>query len=148
MFHRKRDARGTNGDDTSLIASGTVIRGDVYFAGTLHLDGCVEGAVLATSDEATLTLSEHAKVDGEIRVPHAVINGHVTGNVTISARLQLAPLARIDGDLCYHTLEMAAGARVNGRIAQQSEAAPRELAAPLPAADETADETIDDAVVV
>ncbi len=143
MFHRKRDARDACGRDTSLIAQGTVIRGDVYFTGTLHLDGRIEGGVLASSDEALLTLSEHGQVDGEIRVPQAVINGHVTGNVTISARLQLAPLARIDGDLCYHTLEMAAGAQVNGRIARQAEAVPRELAAPQPAAVEV----IDDAVV-
>ena len=144
MFHRKRDTRSTCDGDTSLIAPGTVIRGDVYFTGALHLAGRIEGSVLATSDDAMLTFSEHAKVDGEIRVPQAVINGHVTGNVVISARLQLAPLACIDGDLCYHTLEMAAGARVNGHIAQQAEAAPRELAASLP----TTDEVIDDAFAV
>ena len=144
MFHRKRDAHGSDNRDTSLIASGTVIRGDVHFTGTLHLDGRIEGSVRATGEEAMFTLSEHGEVEGEIHVPQAVINGHVVGNVVISARLQLAPLARIDGDLRYHTLEMAAGAQINGRIARQAEAVPRELGSP-----QTADaEVADDAVVV
>ena len=48
----------------------------------------------------------------------------------ISARLELAAQARIDGDLRYHTLEMAAGAQVNGRISRQAEETRRELPAP------------------
>ncbi|HEY1588511.1 MAG TPA: polymer-forming cytoskeletal protein, partial [Rhodanobacter sp.] len=115
---------------TSLIARGTVIRGDLRFNGALHLDGRIEGTVSAEGEDAMLTLSEHGQVQGEIRVPHAVINGHVTGDVHVSARLELAPQARIDGDLRYHTLEMAAGAQVNGRISRQVEDAPRELPSP------------------
>lgn len=130
MLNRKRHDRNHVSHDTSLIAQGTVIRGDLRFSGALHLDGRIEGTVLAEGDDAMLTLSEHGQVQGEIRVPHAVINGHVTGNIYISARLELAAQARIDGDLCYHTLEMAAGAQVNGRIARQVEEAPRELPAP------------------
>jgi cytoskeletal protein CcmA (bactofilin family) len=138
MLNRKRNARSnTASHDTSLIARGTVIRGDLHFSGALHLDGRIEGAVLAEGDDAMFTLSEHGQVQGEIRVPHAVINGHVTGDVHISARLELAAQARIDGDLRYHTLEMAAGAQVNGRIARQDGQEQRELPAPQ-SADETA----------
>lgn len=131
MLNRKRhDRRSSDSHETSLIACGTVIRGDLRFSGALHLDGRIEGTVLAEGDDAMFTLSEHGQVHGEIRVPHAVINGHVTGDVHVSARLELAPNARIDGDLRYHTLEMAAGAQVNGRISRQAEESPRELPAP------------------
>lgn len=142
MFHRKPATPAPSGSETSLIARGTVIRGDVYFSGALYLDGRIEGSVVATSDEALLTVSEQGQVDGEIRVPQAVINGHVTGNVTVSVRLQLAALARIDGDLCYRTLEMAAGAQVNGHIARQAEPAPRELGGPEAADREIADDAV------
>lgn len=138
MFNRKRSDHGhashRGSHDTSLIARGTVIRGDLRFSGALHLDGRIEGSVLGDGEDAMFTLSEHGEVQGEIRVPHAVINGHVIGDVQVSARLELAPQARIDGDLRYHTLEMAAGAQVNGRISRQTEEAPRELAAPDPLA--------------
>lgn len=130
MLNRRRKERRNSSSETSLIARGTVIRGDLQFSGALHLDGRIEGAVLAEGDDAMFTLSEHGEVQGEVHVPHAVINGHITGDVHVSARLELAPLARIDGDLRYHTLEMAAGAQVNGRIARQTEDVQRALAAP------------------
>jgi cytoskeletal protein CcmA (bactofilin family) len=131
MLSRKRNERSqTTSQDTSLIAHGTVIRGDLRFSGALHLDGRIEGSVLGEGDDAIFTLSEHGHVQGEIRVPHAVINGHVTGDVHVWVRLELAAQARIDGDLRYHTMEMAAGAQVNGRIARQADDAQRELPAP------------------
>jgi len=130
MLNRKRNDRNHTSHETSLIARGTLIRGDLRFSGALHLDGRIEGTVLGEGDDAMFTLSEHGQVHGEIRVPQAMINGHVTGDVYVSARLELAPQARIDGDLRYHTLEMAAGAQVNGRISRQAEEAQRELPAP------------------
>ncbi|HZY34267.1 MAG TPA: polymer-forming cytoskeletal protein [Rhodanobacter sp.] len=132
MLNRRRNDRNdrNTSHETSLIARGTVIRGDLRFSGALHLDGRIEGTVLGEGDDAMFTLSEHGQVHGEIHVPQAVINGHVTGDVVVSVRLELAPLARIDGDLRYHTLEMAAGAQVNGRISRQVEEVQRELPAP------------------
>jgi cytoskeletal protein CcmA (bactofilin family) len=130
MLNRKRNERNHTNHETSLIARGTVIRGDLRFSGALHLDGRIEGTVLGEGDDAMFTLSEHGQVHGEIRVPQAVINGHVTGDVYVGVRLELAPQARIDGDLRYHTMEMAAGAQVNGRISRQIEEAQRELPAP------------------
>ncbi len=133
MLNRRRSDRNDRNHtshETSLIARGTVIRGDLRFSGALHLDGRIEGSVLGEGDDAMFTLSEHGQVHGEIHVPQAVINGHVTGDVNVSVRLELAPQARIDGDLRYHTLEMAAGAQVNGRISRQVEQAQRELPAP------------------
>jgi cytoskeletal protein CcmA (bactofilin family) len=137
MLNRRRNERSNTSHETSLIARGTVIRGDLRFSGALHLDGRIEGTILGEGDDAILTLSEFGHVQGEIRVPHAVINGHVTGDVHVSARLELAPQAHIDGDLRYHTLEMSAGAQVNGRISRQVEEAQRELPAPV-ALEETA----------
>jgi cytoskeletal protein CcmA (bactofilin family) len=144
MLNRKRRDladRPHRSEETSLIARGTVLRGDVCFHGALHLDGRVEGSVIADGDDAVFTLSEHGHVQGEIRVPHAIINGQVTGDVHVSVRLELAPQAHIDGDLRYHMLEMAAGAQVNGRISRIALEAPRELAAPQ------AEEGLDEAVV-
>jgi cytoskeletal protein CcmA (bactofilin family) len=117
--------------ETSLISIGTIIKGDVRFTGTLHLDGRIEGSVIGEGNSAVFTLSEHGQVQGEVRVPHAMINGQVTGNIFASERLELAMQARVIGDVRYNTLEMAAGAQVNGRIAHQGEDhVQRELPAP------------------
>jgi cytoskeletal protein CcmA (bactofilin family) len=130
MLNRKRSERSPNHHDTSLIARGTVIRGDVHFSGTLHLDGRIEGIVQAEEEQAVFTLSENGVVQGEVRVPQAIINGHVVGDIHVSERLELAPQARVTGDVHYRTLEMAAGAQVNGRISHRVAEAPRELPAP------------------
>jgi cytoskeletal protein CcmA (bactofilin family) len=69
-------------------------------------------------------------VQGDIRVPHAIINGQVQGDIHIDERLELAPQARVHGDVHYKTLEMSAGAQVNGRMTHHAGGATRELPAP------------------
>ena len=113
----------------TLIAAGTKIKGDVYFSGGLHLEGVVDGSISAEGSDAVLTLSEQGRVNGEIRVSNAVVNGSVKGDIFVGERLELAGNARVDGNVHYKLLEMAAGAQVNGKMLYQSEA-PRRLSAP------------------
>jgi cytoskeletal protein CcmA (bactofilin family) len=120
---------------TTLIAEGTVIRGDVEFTGGLHLDGMIEGAISADGADAVLTLSDKGRVTGEIRASNAVINGVVRGDIVVAERLELASSARIEGNVYYKVLEMAAGAQVNGKMIYQPEA-PRQLPRPEIAAAE------------
>jgi cytoskeletal protein CcmA (bactofilin family) len=114
---------------TTLIAEGTVIRGDVEFTGGLHLDGLIEGSVSADGSGAVLNLSDKGRVRGEIRASNAVINGVVEGDIVVAERLELAANARIDGNIFYKVLEMAAGAQINGKIVYQADA-PRQLPRP------------------
>jgi len=119
---RKPATSPSHAGDTSLIATGTTVEGDVHFSGTLHLDGAVKGSVHADNDSgAMFTLSEQGQVTGEIHVPHAVINGTVKGDIHAADRLELAAQACIEGDVHYRVLEMAAGAQVNGRMVHQKE---------------------------
>ena len=64
-----------------LIGAGTTIEGNLTFTGGLRVDGRVRGNVVAVDDEAaTLVVSEEARIEGEIRVSHVVINGTVVGH--------------------------------------------------------------------
>ena len=125
----KRNGKTPVAAITTLIAEGTVIRGDVEFTGGLHLDGMVEGSISAEGTDAVLTLSEKGRVIGEIRASNAVINGAISGDIVVADRLELASNARIEGNVYYKVLEMAAGAQVNGKMVYQAEA-PRQLARP------------------
>ncbi|HSN46746.1 MAG TPA: polymer-forming cytoskeletal protein [Casimicrobiaceae bacterium] len=114
----------------SLIGAGTVVDGDISFSGGLRIDGQVRGNVTAANgDPCTLVVSEHARVDGEIRVSHVVINGTINGPVTADDYLELQANARIMGDVSYRQVEMRVGAVVQGRLnhAEQGGAAVVEL---------------------
>ena len=101
----------------SLIGAGTVLSGDVTFTGGLRIDGRVHGNVMAANGEpSTLVISAQARVDGEIRASHVVVNGTVNGPVVANDYLELQPKARIIGDVTYKTLEMHVGAVIRGRL--------------------------------
>ncbi|MEW6165455.1 MAG: polymer-forming cytoskeletal protein [Pseudomonadota bacterium] len=104
----------------SLIGAGTIIEGNVTFAGGLRIDGEVRGNVSATGEQpSTLVVSEHARIDGEVSVSHLVINGTVNGPVRSNEFLELQPRARVTGDVEYNAVEMHLGAIVQGRLVHQ-----------------------------
>ena len=105
----------------SLIGVGTRIEGDVSFSGGLRVDGEIKGNVTAVSDAAsTLVVSEQARIEGDIRVSHLVVNGTIDGPVYASEFLELQSKSRVRGDVHYSRLEMHLGAVVEGRLVHKS----------------------------
>jgi len=106
----------------SLIGESTVVEGNVIFSGGLRIDGRIKGNVLAGDDQpSTLVLSERARVEGEIRVSHAVVNGTVVGPVYSSQYVELQAKCNVTGDVHYKTLEIQLGAVVQGRLIHEEE---------------------------
>jgi cytoskeletal protein CcmA (bactofilin family) len=118
----------------SLIGEGTVVEGNVTFSGGLRIDGRVKGNVSAADDQAsTLVLSERARVDGEIHVSHAVVNGTVVGPVFATQYVELQAKSNVTGDVHYRTLEIQLGAVVQGRLVHEEEGKGPAIAAMQPA---------------
>lgn len=100
----------------SLIGNSTRIEGTVRFGGGLRLDGQVRGDVTAEPGQPSiLVVSEHAKVEGQVRAARVILNGQIVGTV-YAERLELQPQARITGDVYYKVLEMQNGAQVSGKL--------------------------------
>jgi len=117
MFERKKPHPPQKRLD-SLIGAGTMVEGDVVFTGGLRIDGTINGNVATVDNLAgTLVISEQARVAGEVRVSHVVINGTVTGPVSANDYLELQAKARVHGDVHYRSLEMHVGAVVEGKLA-------------------------------
>ena len=57
-------------------------------------------------------------------MPSVVINGTVEGTVFSTNRLELATHGRVNGDVFYSEVEMAAGSEVNGLLKHVKEPAP------------------------
>lgn len=128
MFGGKTSKPQTRID--SLIGEGTTVEGNVIFSGGLRVDGRVKGNVQTSDDQpSTLVLSERARIEGEIRVSHAVVNGTVVGPVFAAEYVELQAKSNVTGDVHYRTLEIQLGAVVQGRLVHQQESsAPKAMA--------------------
>ena len=108
----------------TIIGQHTHLQGDVRFTGGLHVDGKITGNVVAEAGtDAVLTISELGRIEGEVRVPNLVLNGAVVGDVHAGEHVELAPQAKVTGNVFYRLIEMAMGAEVNGNLVHQADAA-------------------------
>ncbi len=121
MF-KKRVAERRNSRIESLIGDTTSIEGAVSFNGGLRIDGRIRGNVVQAGDEpSTLILSERGRIEGEVHVSHAIINGTVLGPVHSSQYVELQSKARVTGDVFYRTVEIHPGAVIQGRLVHQED---------------------------
>lgn len=116
----KKKRRATRID--TLIGHQSRVMGDIRFSGGLHVDGTIKGNVHAEQDGTSMvSLSNHGTIEGEVRVPHVVLNGVVNGDVYASEHVELAANARVTGNVYYNLIEMAIGAEVNGKLVHHAE---------------------------
>lgn len=105
------------GQVDTLIGPQVVFRGDIEFSGGLYVEGRVIGKIVAQEGQkATLTLAEGGAIEGEVHAPVVVINGALTGDVYAAERVELAPKARVQGNVHYKVVEMSAGSTLTGRL--------------------------------
>lgn len=133
MFSRNQPAPGAAlkagkaaAPGLSFLGPEMVISGDVATSAQIHLDGRIDGNVRC----AQLCQGATGIIAGDIVADEARICGLVQG--TVDARtLIVEPSARVTGDVAYETISIAAGARIDGRLARREALAAGEGAASL-----------------
>jgi cytoskeletal protein CcmA (bactofilin family) len=116
----------------TLVGARTELKGDLIFSGGLRIDGKLKGNVIAKGEgNSTLVLSENAVILGNVTVPHIISNGSIKGTVRAAERIELQPKAEIVGDVYYKTMEVAAGAIINGNLVREITDAARDKTAPV-----------------
>lgn len=109
----------------SLIGVSTSIEGNLHFKGGLRIDGHVKGNVIAEPGVSSmLVISEQARIDGEVRAAHIVVNGEINGPVFSTELIELQAKSKISGDVHYKALEMMSGALVTGKLAHDQSVEP------------------------
>jgi len=107
----------------TLVGSGSILQGDLGFTGGLRVDGHIKGHVSAQdSNNGTLVLSESGIIEGDVNVPHVVINGTVKGNIASNGHVELQSNANVSGDIHYKAVEMELGAVLNGSLVSDTTA--------------------------
>ncbi len=101
----------------AFLGPNVKVRGDVSFTGGLRIDGHVSGDVMAAGTDASiLTIGDGGHVEGDVRVANLVVYGHIQGNVHATGLVDVRSQAVIVGDLHYHSLEVAQGSVILGRL--------------------------------
>ena len=85
---------------------------EVAFEGVLHFDGYSIGNI--TSPDGTLVLTKRGRIEADVDVRVAIINGWVTGDITASERVVLESEARVTGQIHTPTLSVRLGAIFDG----------------------------------
>ncbi len=107
----------------AMIGKSIEITGNLKFSGGLRIDGKVLGNVTSADEkhpESVLIIGESGLVEGDVTVPHVIVNGAVKGKLVSSNRIELQARARIHGDIHYATIEMELGAAVNGNLSSRN----------------------------
>ena len=98
----------------SFIGPEVVISGDLATSSQLHVDGRIDGHVRC----GQLCQGGTGIIAGDIVADEARIAGLVQGTVN-AASVVVEATARITGDVTYETISIAAGARIDGRLARR-----------------------------
>jgi cytoskeletal protein CcmA (bactofilin family) len=129
MWGKEKDKRmafnaaASNG--TTLVSRDTEIIGDVHFSGDLEVQGVVKGNIVAKGGGAAVVrVIEGGRVEGEVRAPHVVVNGHIVGDVHAAEHIELAAKAQVEGNIHYQLIEMVKGAQLNGSLVYCGKPAP------------------------
>jgi len=85
---------------------------EVTFGGVLHFDGYSFGPI--TSPQGTLVLTKRGRIEADVNVKIAIINGWVTGDITASERVVLESEARVTGQIYTPALTVRLGALFDG----------------------------------
>ena len=98
----------------------THIGKSVTFAGELTSDedlsfeGTLKGHIHL--HDASLTISEGATVEADIRARQVLVQGTVKGSISARQRIELTPTAKVNGSLTADRVVIAEGARFNGGV--------------------------------
>ena len=101
-----------DGTMSGFVGGGTVLSGEAVFKGMLRVDGHLTGRI--TSENGTLIVSSGGRVDADINVATAKINGVVNGDVVARERLELGRTAQVYGDIRTPVLVIDEGAVFEG----------------------------------
>ena len=97
---------------SGFIGSGTILAGETTFQAMLRIDGHLTGSI--ASESGTLIIGSTGRVDANILVAAAKINGTVNGDIIVSERLELGRTARIVGNIHAPQLVIEDGAILEG----------------------------------
>jgi cytoskeletal protein CcmA (bactofilin family) len=111
MAIEKTNGNG-GGNGTTLISSGTTIKGDISSNSDLRIDGTIIGNI---NSNAKIVIGTSGMVEGDIFGNNADIVGKISGTVRVKELLQLRGDCVVNGNIYAGKLQVEPTATFNGQ---------------------------------
>ena len=96
----------------SVFASQPELSGEISFRDMVRVNGHIAGTIY--SKTGTLIVDSNARIDANVEVAVAVINGTVHGDIVARERVEIGPGAKIYGNIWTRSIGMKDGAIFDG----------------------------------
>lgn len=110
---------GASSSGETFLGPGARFEGKLTFKGTVRVDTSFKGTI-TTSD--VLVVGERAAVEANLSCGSVTVRGSVTGNIDAKGMVELAPSARVKGDVETPSLVVQKGALLSGGVTMKTEA--------------------------
>ena len=101
-----------SGNGTTIISTGTTLKGDISSKNDLRIDGTIIGNI---SSSAKIVIGSSGVVEGDLNGNQADVVGKVSGNIRAKVLLQLRGDAVVNGNLYAGKLQIEPTATFNGQ---------------------------------
>jgi len=91
----------------TIIGKDTTITGTLDIKGALRVDGTIKGKIICND---CVTIGTTGRVEADIEAGHAIIAGHMIGNIVGAEKVELQAKSEMDGDLNAKSLVIEQGA--------------------------------------
>ena len=93
-------------------ANGPELSGEISFRDLVRINGHIAGTVY--SERGTLIVDDTARVDANVEVAVAVINGTINGDIVAHQKVEIGPGAKIYGNIWTRSIAIKDGALFEG----------------------------------
>ena len=120
MFKRNNntDLQKNSAKSTTIIAHGTIFKGDISSNDSLRVDGEIVGDVECSE---RVIVGPEGKINGHIRAKEVLVGGLVKGNIQTWELLVIKAKARVEGDIETKMLTIESEAVFAGNCCMDSE---------------------------
>jgi cytoskeletal protein CcmA (bactofilin family) len=108
MIGSKSKARAA---EPTVIGHGAVIEGSVRTAAAVHVNGRIEGVLIA---EGEAVIGKAGSVQGDVLAEQLDVQGQIDGNVSVRGHLHVAASGVLRGEVRYGTLQVERGGILAG----------------------------------
>ena len=110
-----------DGTLSGFVSSGTFVTGEVKFKAMLRIDGRFSGRITSTGGK--LIVGAGGRVDANVDVSVAIVQGIVNGDLIASRRVELGRAARVIGNIQTPSLAIEQGATFEGACKMRPQSA-------------------------